>query len=561
MNRILGFFNREISGVHQAAYLLGFFAICSQILALFRDRILASRFGAGDILDLYYSAFRIPDLLFVTVASIVSISVLIPFLLEHSQKSQEEAKKFIDSVFTFFFCFMLVSGLLAYFLAPTILKILFPPFVNTDSFPKLLALTRILILSPVFLGLSNLLASITQIHKRFFLYALSPVFYNVGIIVGIVFLYPQFGLNGLGFGVVIGALLHAGIQIPFVISKGMFPKLRFPFEWSVVKKIITTSIPRTITVSSNELTELFLISYASFLIPGSISIFNFSFNLQSVPFSIIGVSYSLAAFPLLTKLFSSGSKQEFVDQMATSTRHIIFWSVPISVMFVVLRAQIVRTILGVGNFNWDDTRLTAAALALFTVSLLAQNLVTLFVRAYYSRGKTKTPLVMNVLSSLFIVVLSYMLVYVFQHNFLFREFIESLFKVSGIPGTIVLMLPLGFSVGVLLNLVVHWIGFNMDFPTYSKTVMKTLYQVLSASVVMGYVSYISLGVFDMFFHSLIDISTTLGIFLQGFVAGITGLIVFVILLMLLKNKEIVEVWSALHRKIWKAKVVAPDATV
>jgi len=561
MNRILGFFNREISGVHQAAYLLGFFAICSQVLALFRDRMLASHFGAGDVLDLYYSAFRIPDLLFVTVASIVSISVLIPFLLEHSEKGSDESKKFIDSVFTFFFFFMLVFGLLAYFFAPMILKILFPPFVGTDSFPKLLALTRILILSPVFLGLSNLLASITQLHKRFFLYALSPVFYNVGIIVGIIFLYPQFGLNGLGFGVVIGALLHAGIQVPFVVSKGMFPKLRFPFEWNVVRKIITTSIPRTITVSSNELTELFLISYASFLIPGSISIFNFSFNLQSVPFSIIGVSYSLAAFPLLTKLFSSGSKQEFVDQMATSTRHIIFWSIPLSVMFVVLRAQIVRTILGVGNFNWDDTRLTAAALALFTVSLLAQNLVTLFVRAYYSRGKTKTPLIMNVLSSLFIVVFSYILVYVFQSNSLFREFMESLLKVSGIPGTVVLMLPLGFSVGVLLNLVVHWIGFNMEFPTYSKTVMKTLYQLLSASVVMGYVTYKSLGVFDMLFHTLVDTSTTLSVFLQGFVAGIFGLIVLVALLVLLKNKELVEVWSTLHRKIWKAKVVAPDATV
>jgi len=523
--------------------------------------MLASHFGAGDVLDLYYSAFRIPDLLFVTVASIVSISVLIPFLLEHSEKGSDESKKFIDSVFTFFFFFMLVFGLLAYFFAPTILKILFPPFVGTDSFPKLLALTRILILSPVFLGLSNLLASITQLHKRFFLYALSPVFYNVGIIVGIIFLYPQFGLNGLGFGVVIGALLHAGIQVPFVVSKGMFPKLRFPFEWNVVRKIITTSIPRTITVSSNELTELFLISYASFLIPGSISIFNFSFNLQSVPFSIIGVSYSLAAFPLLTKLFSSGSKQEFVDQMATSTRHIIFWSIPLSVMFVVLRAQIVRTILGVGNFNWDDTRLTAAALALFTVSLLAQNLVTLFVRAYYSRGKTKTPLIMNVLSSLFIVVFSYILVYVFQSNSLFREFMESLLKVSGIPGTVVLMLPLGFSVGVLLNLVVHWIGFNMEFPTYSKTVMKTLYQLLSASVVMGYVTYKSLGVFDMLFHTLVDTSTTLSVFLQGFVAGIFGLIVLVALLVLLKNKELVEVWSTLHRKIWKAKVVAPDATV
>ena len=104
VKRFLKLLNVEISGLHQAAYLLGFFAICSQVLALFRDRILASTFGAGDVLDLYYSAFRIPDILFVTVASIVSISVLIPFLIERFEKSDEEAKEFIDTVFSFFFC-------------------------------------------------------------------------------------------------------------------------------------------------------------------------------------------------------------------------------------------------------------------------------------------------------------------------------------------------------------------------------------------------------------------------------------------------------------------------
>ena len=105
----LNLLNKEITGLHQAAYLLGFFAICSQVLALFRDRILAAEFGAGNTLDLYYSAFRIPDILFVTVASIVSISVLIPFLVEKFEKSFEEAKEFIDTIFSFFFCFVVVS--------------------------------------------------------------------------------------------------------------------------------------------------------------------------------------------------------------------------------------------------------------------------------------------------------------------------------------------------------------------------------------------------------------------------------------------------------------------
>lgn len=555
VKKFLDLINREISGLHEAAYLLGFFAICSQVLALFRDRMLASEFGAGNTLDIYYAAFRIPDVIFVTVASVVSISVLIPFLVERFEKSDREAKEFIDSVFSFFFCFMFVVGVLSYIFSPFLLSKLFPNFLQTQTFDGLVSLTRILLLSPAFLGLSNLFASITQVHKRFFIYAISPVLYNLGIILGIFFLYPIFGLNGLGYGVIFGAFLHFAIQIPFLFKLKLIPTLRFPIKLSFIKKIVYTSLPRTITVSSNELAELFLISFASFYIEGSISVFNFSFNLQSVPFSIIGVSYSLAAFPTLTRLFSNGSHGEFLDQMINSARHIIFWSVPITVLFIVLRAQIVRTILGAGRFNWEDTRLTAAALAVFTISLVAQNLVTLFVRSYYSQGKTKTPLFMNILSAGFIVIGSYYLVFLFKHSLMFSSFIESILKVSGIPGTIVLMLPLGYSLGLLFNLVVHWVGFQVHFPEFSKPVLKTLFEVSGASIIMGYISYKSLSVFDNIF----DLNTLIGIFLQGALSGLVGIISGVIILYLLKNRELKEVWSTLHKKIWKARAIGPDA--
>ncbi|MEQ1500137.1 MAG: murein biosynthesis integral membrane protein MurJ [Parcubacteria group bacterium] len=555
VKRFLDLLNREVNGLHQAAYLLGLFAICSQILALVRDRILASQFGAGGTLDLYYSAFRIPDIIFVTVASIVSMSVLIPFLIERFEKGEEEAKEFIDTVFSFFFCFVIVVGLVAYITAPYFMRLLFPVFANTDSFGELISLTRILLLSPVFLGLSNLMASITQIHKRFFIYALSPLVYNLGIIAGAVLLYPVFGVKGLAFGVILGAFLHFAIQIPFILSVRMFPRLRFPISYIFIKKILFTSLPRTITVSSAELAELFLISFASFFTVGSISIFSFAFSLQSVPFSIIGVSYSLAAFPTLTRLFSSGSHKDFVDQMISSSRHIIFWSIPASVLFIVLRAQIVRTVFGAGRFNWEDTRLTAAVLAIFTISLVAQNLVALFVRSYYSQGRTKTPLLMNVFSALIIILGSYYFINLFNSSSYFKYFIESIFKVSDLPGTIVLMLPLGYSLGIIINLIIHWVGFAKHFPDFSKPVLRTLFEVCGASIIMGYVAYIGLNFFDTVFN----VNTLVGIFMQGFLSGALGIVFAVLVLYLFKNKELFEVWGTLHKKIWRAKVVPPDA--
>ena len=103
VKKLFGFLNKEINGLHEAAYLLGFFAFLSQLLALVRDRMLAANFGAGHELDLYYSAFRIPDFIFVTVASLVAISVLVPFIIERMAISTEEGKKFIDNIFSFFY--------------------------------------------------------------------------------------------------------------------------------------------------------------------------------------------------------------------------------------------------------------------------------------------------------------------------------------------------------------------------------------------------------------------------------------------------------------------------
>lgn len=555
--KIKGSIGQEVTGLHEAAYLLAFSALLSQVLALLRDRMLASSFGAGHNLDLYYSAFRIPDLIFAVLASVVSASVIMPFFIERNTQGHKEAKDFFDEVFSFYFLSMVVVSSLAFVFSPYLLKILFPPLVKTAQFNDLVLMTRILLLSPFFLGLSNLFSTVSQSYRRFFLYALSPILYNIGIIFGIVFLYPYFGLPGLTLGVILGAFLHFFVQVPFAVEKGFWPRLRLSFSssFSSIKKVILISIPRTITVSSNEITELFLISFASFLVPGSISIFNFSFNLQSVPFAIIGISYSMATFPTLTKLFGNGEHGKFVEEMIASSRHIIFWSVPVTMLFIVLRAQIVRVILGAGRFNWDDTRLVAAALAIFTVSLLAQNMTTLFVRSYYSRGKTRAPLMMNLFSAGFMILTAYILVFVFTNFPIFRYFSESILKVSDIPGTVVLMLPLGYTIGSILNMILHWFAFHREFKLYSRRVLRTLFEVFSSAIIMGFVTYLCLNFFDDIFN----IHTTLGLFFQGFSSGLLGITVLIILLLILENEEIVEVWETFHNKIWKVKVIGPDA--
>lgn len=287
---------------------------------------------------------------------------------------------------------------------------------------------------------------------------------------------------------------------------------------------------------------------------GSISIFNFSWNLQSVPLSIIGVSYSIAAFPTLSRLFSSGQRDNFYGQMVASSRHIIFWSIPVAVLFIVLRAQIVRTILGAGKFSWEDTRLTAAALALFTVSIVAQSMALLLVRGYYAMGNTRKPLFAGLLSGSMIIFFSFFLIRIFNNFPMFRYFIESLLRVDNISGTAVLMLPLGYSLALIGNCVLLGINFCKDFPDFSKAIIKTLFQSFSASIIMGFVAYLSLNVFDNVFN----LNKLIGIFSQGLFSGLVGIFAFVLTLKLLKSKEADEIWKTMHKKIWKAKPITPD---
>src|SRR3989344_3848491 len=304
MEKILRIFTKESGNVNQAALLLGSFTLLSQILALFRDRALAHFIGPSAQLDAYYAAFRVPDLIFVGIASLASITVLIPFLVAKMKGEQvtPEAKKFLNDVFTVFLSMMVLVSFFAYLLMPYLVFFIAPGFEPALQL-KVISLSRIMLLSPILLGLSNLLGAITQLFRKFFIYSLSPVFYNIGIILGVFFLYPAFGIYGMGMGVALGAMLHFLVQMFAAGHSGFNPGFSFAINFEDIKKVALISLPRTLGLAFNNIALIVIIALASFLESGSISIFNFSYNLQSVPLNIIGISYAVAAFPTLAKSF------------------------------------------------------------------------------------------------------------------------------------------------------------------------------------------------------------------------------------------------------------------
>lgn len=554
MERLKRIFSREYSNVNQAALLLGVFAFLSQILGLFRDRAIAHFIGPSIELDAYYAAFRVPDLIFISIASLFSITVLIPFILNKMKGElvTDEARILLNSIFTVFFVSIILISVAVYIFLPIIVSRITPGFDSLMQ-SKVVNLSRIMLLSPIFLGLSNLFGSITQLFKKFFIYALSPVFYNLGIIGGIFFFYPYFGIYGLAYGVVAGALMHFLVQAIASMHSGFKPGFILKVNFSEVKKITLVSVPRTLGLALNNLSLIVIISVASLLVSGSISVFNLSLNLQSVPLGIVGLSYAVAAFPTLSKSFAARDMNLFNQELKNAARSIIFWSLPITFLFIVLRAQIVRTVLGSGSFSWENTRLVAASVAIFSISIVAQGLIALFARVYYATGNTKRPLYINFVSSTLIVVFSFLFLHIYKTFPFFKDFVEALFKVEGIVGTEVLMLPLAYSLGTLINFCILWFFVKRDFMKSELFLMKTLFQSLGASFFIGFVAYLSLNALSPVFGT----ETFLGVFLQGFVSGIIGICAGVVVLYFLKNEELDTLAETLKTKFWKAKILVP----
>jgi len=413
---------------------------------------------------------------------------------------------------------------------------------------KLVAVSRVMLLSPIFLGISNLFGTITQAYRKFIAFALSPVLYGLGIIIGAVVFYPFIGLMGLALGVVLGAIMHMAVQIPAIKKHGMVPRIKFPVDWPMVWGVIRVSFPRTLTLAFSQIVLLVMFALATKIQEGSVTIYRFAFTLQSVPLALIGLSFSQAAFPTLVKTFTEKNMDSFRLHIVEPARQIIFWSTPVIILFIVLRAHVVRVVLGAGAFTWDDTRLTAATLAMFAVSIVAQSMIHLLVRGYYAAGKTSRPLLVNAIGAVGSVGFGFLFLWLFNSFPNIQILVEQVLRIQNIPGTSIVMLALAFSVGISLNFVVLWMLFKREFLGGGHMgVAKTFWQTLIASLSMGVVTYQLLRVFDNIF----DINTFVGLLSQAIFAGGIGIFTALILLKLMKNQELKNISRAIRSRVWK----------
>ncbi|MDE2173122.1 MAG: hypothetical protein KGJ31_00775 [Patescibacteria group bacterium] len=528
VQRILERIAAPVRGLHQAAYLLAALTLASQALALLRDRTFAHTFGAGPVLDLYYAAFRVPDLVFALVSSLVSAYVLIPRI---TGMDREATRKLLSESASFL---LAVGGAICVALAffmPEFLAFLYPNLTTSAYQTEFVLLARILLLQPMLLGLSGVLASVTQVHRRFTLFAISPVLYNLGIILGAVFLYPRLGLPGIGIGVVIGAFAYLAVHIPIVIGAGVMPRLRFP-TLARILPVVRDSVPRSLALGMGSITALVLTAFASRVGTGAVSVFTLASNLEAVPLALIGSSYAVAAFPALSEASALEKRSEFTRILSASSRHIILWSIVSLGLIIVLRAHIVRVILGTGAFDWNATRLTAALLAILTVGLVAQGLVLLFSRALYAVRQSWRPLFYQIAGGVLTVLLA--VVFLMAPKITLLSTLAAFLRVSNVPGIEILLLALAATLGQLFLVILSLLALGSVAPGLARLLVLPLAEGLAAALLGGGAAYATLSLEG----GIAPLTTLAAVFTQGCVAGIVGLATAALTLYFMKNEEL-----------------------
>jgi len=524
-NKILN--GSPVQSVAGAALIISFAGIISRLLGMLRDRILASQFGAGDTLDIYYAAFRIPDLVYsllvVGALSAAFIPVFTGLIAKHKKEKAWELASGILNLMVAAVIF--ISFFLALF-APFVMKLVVPGF-SENKLASVAMFTRIMFLSPLFLGISAVFGGILVSFKKFLAYSLAPIMYNLGIIIGAVFLVKIMGPIGLAWGVALGAGMHLFVQYPAVKLSGFHYQLNFrkSFRDENARKVIRLMIPRSMGMAVTQINMLVITIFASILTSGSLAVFNFANNIQSVPLGLFGISFAVAAFPHLSSLAAEKSKKEFIRIFSRTFRRIIFFVAPLSLLIFILRAEIVRVILGAGKFDWEDTVLTLQVLGILSLSLIAQSLIPLLARAFYALQNTKIP---------FYIALASEAVNIFMVILLIKKY-----ELMG--------LAIAFSIASILNAGLLTIMLRKKLGELDgRKIIRSAGKILIASVMAGLITQTS----RYFISYFISLETFFEVFFQLIISGGMGMTAFLLMCCRLRVEEFYDFKKSIFIKIF-----------
>lgn len=380
-----------VRSIAQAGLIVTVAFAASRVLGYLRYVVIAAAEPDPGKQDAFFAAFRIPDLLFQLVAAGALSSALIP-VVAGLLATDEEARawRVVSTVTTLMLGVLALLAAVVLVAAPVLVPIITPGF-DPDRMAQTVDLTRVMVLSPLFLAAGSVLTSVLNARGRFAASAMAPLVYNAAIILGALLFVPQLGVTGLAVGVVVGAVGHVLVQVPGIRRMGARIRPGVDLGDRQARRALLLMAPRALGLGATQVVFVVMISLASTLAEGSIASFTFAFAMLQIPFGVIGVPLGVVLLPSLAREAATGDTEAFRRLLVRGLRLLAYVMVPIAALGFVLADDVTHLLFDYNNASDRSLEVTGAALSAFLVGLTAHSLIAVLARAFYAHQDTATP--------------------------------------------------------------------------------------------------------------------------------------------------------------------------
>src|ERR671935_1440894 len=378
--------------IASAATLILFAYGLSRVLGAVRELVIANTFGTSRQLDDYRVAFGVPDLLFNLLLAGAISSAFIPVLSEHLAKhEQNRALEIAERVLNASVLFLTIGAAILFVVAPLYVSLIAFGYSAQDH-ELITQLTRILLLQPIFLGAGGMVIGILTAYQRFFAQALAPLFYNASIIVAAALFAPNYGVTALAVGVVVGAILHVGVQLPSLLRTGWRPVAALGFQDPGVRKVGRLMFPIALGLAAAQVNVFVDTVLGTSLPHGRVAALRYADTVAQLPLGTFSQALAFVLFPFLARDAALQAIDSIRHRTALALRLNIFVLVPASVGLAILGVPIVAVLFERGQFGPQSVQETAYALTFFSLGLAGQAATALLVRVFYALQDVITPL-------------------------------------------------------------------------------------------------------------------------------------------------------------------------
>lgn len=519
----------------------------AKLISLVQTLIIAQVFGVGRELDAYVAANRIPELIVILISGGALTHAFIPIFSGLLAKGDLDAAwKLSSNLISSIFALALLISAVVFLLAPWLVRELVAPGFDAVTAEITIDMMRILLLSTIIFAVSGIFSGILNSHQHFLLPALAPIMFDIGILAGVIFLLPRFGVHGIAYGAVLGAALHFSIQVPGLIRYRMRWRFELGLSNPLLWRVIRLMLPRIGGLGVFSLNFLVMNNIASRLGVGSVSALDWGWRLMQIPQTLLGTAMGIVIFPTLAALSEMNDLTGKRDAMSGALRFILVSSIPSAIGLIVLGRPLI-SLLERGAFDASASALVYSTLSMFTLGLIVHSALEVVARSFYADKDTLTPLFAALGGAAINFVAAFLLsdARAVDGAGFINSAAEAL-PALGIKREIgnVSGLALANSLGVMFEVVSllyilrrRWHGIHEN--ALARALLKTLVAslIMAAAIVLVDALWVATVSSQSLPHTILRLA----------LEGVIGVIVFALAALLLKMQEVSELWSIVKR--------------